>query len=478
MDKDFSDRVVEETLISKSDAPYFSSPDETPICPPATSFPSATNNKENSESDQNDKEIKTKGTLETAKEACIHALTMQQENTQPLQEDTSLTQDSDKTKEINSAHCFTSLVGSLATKPENFPLSTSENVSELLAAHLETFKAVTDAQEQEKHCEDISVTPKKVFSIVLDMEQQVISSIDFPEKKSGIFTLISPESDKTDLESIHPAAQSETLNAATDAQEKEKYCEDIRVNPDKVFTIVLDMQQRENVGASSPDVLRCSQGAELCDAKLKEVSSTGFPEKKSGLFTTLISPQSDETQVADLVPENPMALLSTEPEEVKSTSAKLSCKENSETHDLMHNEALNSSKLCGTVDECQITGAHAAETTFPGVKQEEMIDFCHAEEQTMSSVLCTVEGDALTETQIPAGDNKQTAADTAQSTGIGHLEMAEVENTEEASDPECPESKLSKMPKKQDKATLPVKESESKITASLEDPEVTQVMLY
>ncbi|XP_045916279.1 uncharacterized protein LOC123977556 [Micropterus dolomieu] len=268
------------------------------------------------------------------------------------------------------------------------------------------------------------------------------------------------------------------------------------MSPDKVYTIVLDMElpefqpqdskHRENVGASSPDVSRCSQGAELCDVTLIEVSSIESPEKKAGVFKTLIALESDETnlkinylkshalkesQVADSLPENPLVVLRTELEEVNSTIAKkLSCKGNLETH----NEVSNSSKSCGSVAECELIGANAAETTFPDGKQEEMTDFCHTEEQTMSSGLCTVEGDALTEKQIPAGDKQVTVADTAQDTGTANLEMAEEENMEEESEPEHPESKLSKVPDRRDKVTLPFEESELKVPASLDDTEVTQ----
>ncbi|KAM6906809.1 nesprin-2a [Lycodopsis pacificus] len=218
---------------------------------------------------------------------------------------------------------------------------------------------------------------------------------------------------------LETTAQSETFKTVPGAQEKEKYCEDISVRPNKVFTIVLDMETPEfqlqhNVGASSPDVLRCSQGAKVYNAQLTEFS------KKS------------------------------------------------ESHEFMHNEVLTSSESCGPVAECQLTGAHAAETIFPDVKQEETTDFCHAEEQTMSSVLCTVEVDALTATQTPAGGNKQlTAADTAQRASTGQLQKAEGEG----SDPESLESKLSKVPKRRVKATPLFEEREWKLPASLEDTE-------
>lgn len=573
LDKYLSGRVVEETFRSESDAPCLASPDGTAaMFPPAS--PSAINSEENSESDQNDNTIKTKGTLETAKEevqnqfSCAEitdvfksqqltstppkmnsktyyvpkddtgtlntdsnplssghkivsgnntlithnkSLIDRQDNTEPLQEDITSTQDSELSA-IRTDN-FTPLVGSPATKPDTVPLSTPENVSEHLAAKSETFKAVSDSLEQEKHCDDLSATPKKVFSIMLDMEPQVmqknknvaadalrrsqgaelfdakvrdVSSKGFPEKKSGL--LISPESDKTDVKSLHPAAQSKTCKAVTDARETEKYREDISTSPDKVFTIVLDLelpefQTQDSVGARSPDVLRCSQRAELCDSQLTEASA--IAEKKCELFTTLSSPESDETdlkihylkscvlndsQVVDSLPEHPLALVSTELEEVESMSAKLSCKEKSERHELMHNELLNSSESCGTVAECQLPGA--AGTTFLYVKQEETTDFCHAKEQTVSSVLCTVERDALTETQIPA--KQLTVADTAQSTGSGQLKMAEGDTTEEASDPERPKSKLLKVPERRNKATLLFEESKWKVPASLEDAEVTQ----
>ncbi|XP_078030046.1 nesprin-2a isoform X4 [Epinephelus lanceolatus] len=812
LDKDLPGRVVEETCSSESDAPYLASADETTaMCPPAS--PSAINNKENSSSDQNDNKLETKGPLETDKEDVPKQFssaadvfksqlltstppTFNLKKSEPLQEDTTSTQDSkstiykDNTKEITSAHCVTPLVGSPGTKPDSTPLSYPESVSEHLAAQSETFKAVTDAHEE--HCEDIGVTPKKVYTIMLDIEPQDTQKIEsvgpdaprcsqgaelcdttltevstIPEKNSGL--LNSPESDfqgfllaadtdiskpladapetekyredisessdkvytivldiepqdtqknesvgpdalrcsqeaelcdttltkvstipeknsglltspESDLESLHLAAQTDTLKALTDAPEKEKYCEDVSESSDKVYSTVLDiepqdMQKNESVGpdalrcsqaaelcdttltedstipeeksgllnspeldftslhlaaqtdtstaltdapekekycedisessdkvytivldielpdfkpqdsvgasrpdvlscsqgaelcdttltevstipeknsgllnspesdfqslhlvadtdiskpladapetekyredisessdkvyttvldielpdfkpqdsvgASRPDVLSCSQGAELCDAKLTEVSS--IPETESGLLTTLASPESDKTgtenhslksyalnesQVTHSLPENPSALVTTELDGVKSTSAELSCKEKSETPKLMHSEVLNSSSSCGTVAECQLTGAHTAETTSPDVKQEETTDFCHAAKQTMSSVFCTAEGDAITATQIPAGDNKQmNVADTAQSKGTGQLEVADGEKTEEASDPEHLESKLLKGPKRREKATPLFEESEWKVAASLEDTEVTQ----
>ncbi|KAM9339272.1 nesprin-2a [Symphorus nematophorus] len=370
---------------SESDAPFSASPDETPAAsPPASPSLSATDNKENSESDQHDSKIKTKSTLETAKE-------------DPF-----------------VPHQFPS------TKPDNF----TENASELQS---ETFKAVTDAQEREEHCEDISASPKKVFTIVLDMEPQDIQindNVDADEFRC-------PQGAE-----LHNTL-SETVKAVTDAQETEKCCKDITVC-------------RENASELQSETFKALTDAQGQNKHCEDINS----------LKAL-----NESQ-----PENPPTLVNTESEEVKSTSAKLSSKDNPEARELMHTKVLKSSKSCGSVAECQLTGAHAAETMFPDVKQEEVTDLCHAEEQTMSSVLCTVEGDASTETQIPAGDNTQlTVADTEQSSGTGHLEMAEGEDTEEAGGPKHPVSKLTKVLERRDKA-----ESEWKIPASLEDTEVTQ----
>ncbi|XP_071323734.1 nesprin-2a isoform X2 [Trachinotus anak] len=431
----------------------------------------------------------------------LHALNKSsmvlQENPEPLQEGTTSVLDSkvSATDTDNAKNSSQQCVTSLDTTLPDFPLSHTGNVTGYLAAQSETFKAITEEQETPR--DDASVTPKQVFTVVLDIQENEnvgattpdvpghsqgaelcdakltdISSTGFSEKKSGLCTtLISPDSDKTDLKSLHLAA-SETLKAVTDAQEKEKYCKDMKVSPKKVFAIVLDIdlpvyqsQQRGHVGASSPDVLRCSQGAELCGAKFTEVSSTGLAENKSELFPTLISPEADETDLKGH---------SFKTTEMQCTSAKFSCKENSESNELMHNDVLNSSKSCGTVADCQLTGAHAAETTFPIVKHEEVTGSCHTEKQTMSSGLCTVEspaqtGGASTKTLTPAGDNKQVmGADTAESTGTGHAEAAEGENTEEASHLEGLESKCSEVPETRENASLRKEESESKLPASLD----------
>lgn len=507
------DKVVDEAFKGESDAPHLASAAETPaVCPRSSPSLSATDDKENSQSGQNDYKIKTQITLEIAKEdafvphkfPCVEtpdgfksttqqashkltstppnrnfttddtgtltngsitsnnglrtlngnrskplmsgtlptldkSLTALQENTESLQEDAASTQDSklstigtDCTKEINSELCVQCLVGSPASNPDKPPLSTPGSVSELVAAQTEMFKAVRDAEEQQKHYEDESVTPKKVFTIVLDIEPQ-----DMQENKD-----VRPDVIRCFQGAVLYDAQSDTFKAVTDAQQRGKCREEVGVRPDEVS-----------------------------------------PEKKSGFFTTVIGPESDETdlkihhltsalsksQTAESLPENPAASESTESVEVKTTSAKLSCKENPDASDLITNEVLKSSELCGRF-------VNQAETASPDVKQEQMTGFCHTQEQTMSSVVSTVGGDVLTETQIPAGDSKQwTAANTAQSTGTGRLEMAERENTEEeASEPDRPKSGHLKVPRRRVKAPPLIEECKLKVPASLEDVEVTQ----
>ncbi|XP_026174095.1 nesprin-2a isoform X2 [Mastacembelus armatus] len=414
----------------------------------------------------------------------------QKEKFEPLQENTTSTL---LPKLPAAAGDITSLIGSPLTNPDNFHFSAAENVSN------DPLPAITDAQEQAQYCKDINMTPKKVFTIFLDLEPQdmQINVNDGPDllgcsqeselcdsaltdlestEKSG---LLGPESYKTNLKNLNLAPQSERFPTLTYAQEKEKCCDDINGGPKKVFTIVLqmepqDMQQRETVGASTSDLLRCSQRSELCDAKLTDVSNTRFPEKESGSFTASIGAESDGTGLrrhclrsqSDVSPVADSLSESTALEK-KSTNAKWSDKENLETHEVMHNEMLDLSKSCDSGSECQLSATHATQTLFVDGKQEEVTDFCHTEQQKVTSVLCTEEGleqnlDALTETQIPAGDNQQMICPhTGQSTGPEHTEMAEGENTEAANDLKHLESQHSKVSERQD--TLLLKESVSKL---------------
>ncbi|XP_068433248.1 nesprin-2a [Clinocottus analis] len=494
--KDLPDRVVEETFRSESDAQSLASPDKTQaMCPPAS--PSAINSQDNSESDHNDNQLKPKDTLETTEEDVSHQFSCAE------------VKDFFKSPKLTSAppkiNVKTYFVpkddpGILTTdsNPLSSGLRTLSGINTLMSDSLPTLNESLIArqdntetfQEDNASTQDSKLSLKDTDNIkASDSAHYVTPLVRSPTTKPDNFRLST-----TEIVSQHLAAQLETLKTVPDDQKKEKYCEDIKVRPDDMFTIVLDMetpelQQQDNVGANISDVLTCSQAVKVCDVQITEFSS--ISEKESAVsttFTTTPSPELcktdvkihftkigalNESQVANSLPRNPLALVCTELEEIKSISAKLFCKGRSESQELMHNELLNSSKSSGTVAECQLTGAHAEETTCPDVKQEETSDFCHGEKQAMSSVLGTMEVDASTAAEIPAGDNKQlTVADSAQRAGTGQLEMAEGENTGEGSDPDSPESKLSKVPKRRVKAMLPFVKSHWEVPASLEDTEV------
>ncbi|KAM4521617.1 nesprin-2a isoform 3-T4 [Odontesthes bonariensis] len=325
-----------------------------------------------------------------------------QANTQPLQRDGPSASawvpqishaDAENPKEIISDPCVVSLKGAPLTHPKSFPRSTPDKMSELQAAQSENFKAMTDAQEQDEHHGDISGSPGKVFTIMLDLQ-------------------------------------------------------------------AWDIQQTGHFGASSSDVFRWSQRAELCDAKPAESSNPGFPEEKSQLSATLISPESN--RLAEL-------------EEVKSVSAKLLCKENHKAKESKSNEGFNTSMSCCIVAECQRTDGRTAETTVPGVKLEEMADICISGEQTVSSALCTVEDsvqseDALTETRKLTTDKHLTAADTAQNTGTACEEVEKGEfNDSECTDGNCPKATAG-----QDGVSLTNEGTEWKLPGVLKEIQLTQ----
>ncbi|KAK2855974.1 hypothetical protein Q5P01_004709 [Channa striata] len=295
-------------LTSDVGTEHSASPDETTaMWAPAFPLPFATDHKENTENDQNDNKTISKGTL--------NAL---------IQEDHSPAE----------SGIITSVTG-----PEDIHPSI-----EHLAAQSEA-----SAQQQDSHCERVSLAPKKVFKIVLDMKpQQVQTNENVPgrSQEAGLYdaeltdissntsellsTLVRCKSDKTSLNELNSAALSDIC----------KEHDNTIVHQRKICTIVLDMelQQKEHFRASALDL--CSEGAELPDEKHTDV---------------------------------------------------------------MHNEGLNYST------SCQLTGTHPEEATSPGVKQGELKESCGPERQSMSSVFCTM-GD-LTQTgnaQKPVGDSKQT----------------------------------------------------------------------
>lgn len=243
---------------------------------------------------------------------------------------------------------------------------------------------------------------------------------------------------------VPTAAQSDTFRGVTDAQEQGKPCKAKSVSTKRVFTVVLDepLDMQQNIGAS------------MSDFKSLYVNNR----------------KSSTSEVEDSVSEKPSAVVSSESNECKSTGAKLRPLENSESHDKTPSKVSNSSVSCDSAAEFHVSGAEAAERTFPDVKQEEMTDVWHPEERTMSSVLRTAEGSALTGESLTESHVQPVVADTPQSTGTGH---AEGEKTEETSDPELTETKYLKVPETCE-SKVPNVESESQLPAPLEATEIAQ----
>lgn len=396
---------------------------------------SAINNKGSSKTDQFDNTIKTEHVLETAEEEAFV----------PQQDPCATTPDDDQNKSQR-----------LTSTPPKLNLQTFHGAKE-------TTGILANDNDQIRRLSVNNTEPAKPGPL----QKSCIALQDSSEPADDT----SPGATTDNLSEI-TLTKSDAFLSVTDGPEQVK--EEISQTPKKDFSIVLDlepknMQENDNNG---PDALRCSQRTELCDAELTGVSSTGPCEKKSELRTTLVSAESAEaglesasqsSHVADALPETPSVCVNTDLGRLEATSVDSPCKDKSRNRELMQSDVMNSSDLCSGVAECQPTGARAEETTFLHVKQEAMTDICHAEEQTISSALCTAVG---TEIQKPDHDHIQLAvADAARGTHACDLVMAERQNTEESTEPECLESKSSEVPERQDRARLPEEQAELKVAA-------------
>lgn len=243
----------------------------------------------------------------------------QSSNTEPLQENSPSS--SDIEKEVLSAHL------------EEFSLSTCENVSTLPVAQSQTFRVNANAHEQAKLGEDTSVTPRKVFTIVLDMQRNenvapdVLGRTQEPEtsdkrlskysnmeslgKKSRLLSALRhPESDKTSFKPLN-SAQSDMSGVVAGAQEQ-KSCEDSGARPKKVLTIVLELQPQDMKLGDQVDSPRGSEEVEptkncqlddaaetFPDVDQKEVAGCGqaFGQTTSSLFCTT----EDSVQIGDIL---------------------------------------------------------------------------------------------------------------------------------------------------------------------------------
>lgn len=330
-----------------------------------------------------------------------------QDGSQPVQEDAISTPEpklsSIPDKEFSSEHCVASLFGLLLRKRDTSPTETAENLSEITVTGSDEFLSVTDGPEQQK--DENSQTPKKHFSIVLDVEPKNMEEND--------------------------------NNGPVRCSQGTELC-------DAGLTVVSSTGPREKKSGLRTTLV----SAESAEA---------------GLEIHCLESASQSSHVADALPETPSVCMNTELEKLKATSADSPCEGKSYTHEVMHSEVVNSLELCSGVAERRPAGARAEETTFVHVKQDAMTDICHNEEQTMSSVLCTAVG---TEIQTPVREHKQLAvADAARSTHTVGLVTAERENTKESNEPECLQSKSSGVAERQDRATLPEEEAELKVAA-------------
>ncbi|XP_044232894.1 nesprin-2-like isoform X4 [Thunnus albacares] len=184
-------------------------------------------------------------------------LMAQQDNTEPLQ----------KSPDIGNG-----------VKLEDIPLPTHENQSGHVAAQSDTFRGINAAQELEKHCKAISVTPKRVFTVVLDMEPdelwyhkeaelvdakyQNFNSSRLPKRKSGLFsTSVIPESDKTDFKSPCLDNLESSPSQVTDSMSE--------TPPALVGT---ELNELKSTGAKS----RCLENLETHDKTHNEVSNSSI----------------------------------------------------------------------------------------------------------------------------------------------------------------------------------------------------------
>ncbi|MEQ2202511.1 hypothetical protein XENOCAPTIV_004557 [Xenoophorus captivus] len=335
--------------------------------------------------------------------------------------------DSDNPKEVSKLPSVTSLKESTeATIP-------AINVPNLLVTQSERFDALN---------ENLSERTTQVFTVEPVVEREKTQQLEntgaynpdvlrcnqeeelteFLEKATRFSTVSArPESDKTPMESCITAAQPETFKAGTDATEQDEHSRQVRGSPDKVFTVVLelqswDIQQSGYIGASRPDGFRWSQEAQHDNTKLEETSNTGFPEMKSRFSPTLGSPDLHEKES-----DSESTPLVFEHAEEKGLSGQSESKENQTTHIINNGETLTLSKSCCTDTKCQVSVEHSAEMTFPVSKTE--VTICQSGGKTESPVLCPAEDsvpnpdEAETLKLIVATDEKQLT--TAHTMNIG-----------------------------------------------------------
>lgn len=416
-------------------------------CSSISSHPCATSN---SRSDQNGNNIETTDTQETNNSAPVHHQFLCKDILEL------------KSPQISLNTCLWSKDDTGTLDSDNNPLISEQqshsgvDTEPLKAEPLLTFNSSLMSQPERN-----------------EPQQEVTTIQGVPEKTA----VGSPTGQETNNENVSglQVAQPQTSQPVPDVLKLDELCEEINLtkSPKTTVSIVLNLGPKagqKNNRNGSEMISQYSQGAELCEAKPPASLNSGSAD------TTIIRAESDQTgpyshslSKPSLVKESPPALSSSDLEKLKYASDKLSCKEKTDTCDLVHSDALNSQELCGGADK--LTGARAAGTTFLHINHGVMTDFCHAEERTMSSVLNPVEGEAFAENGI----NKQLCtANTAQSTGTENSAQEVEINPEAPREAECCRPKALTLPGRGGEETEPGEESQLEVVAPTEDTEVTQ----
>lgn len=299
-----------------------------------------------------------------------------------------------------------------------------DNVSSPLQS--ESFEALKEQLSETKEIESQKMQPLEntgtYRSDVLGCIQEK-ELIEITEKGTGFSTVSAyPESEKSPLETYIKAPQSETFKADTDERQQDEYSDQVSRSPDKVFSILLDLQsfdirQSGYFGAIRPDGFRWSEEAQHCTAEPEEISNTGFLEKEQRFSPKLSSPELDGKQK-----DSQSTLLVSLDAEQKGSGTQLENKENQTIHILNKDEALTLSKSCCTGIKRELGVELSAETTFPVSKTEVTIrqsgDKAEIAAPCLAEDLVPSREKTETETQMDATNNKKlTVTDTAMNTG-------------------------------------------------------------
>lgn len=167
-------------------------------------------------------------------------------------------------------------------KLEDITLPMHGSPSGHVEAQSDTFKRVADAQKKEKHCKDTSVTPKRVFTVVLDEPQDMQQNVgaSMPDFKSlYLDNLISGMSEGADSESEKPSALvSAKLNEVESTGAKLR-CLENSASHDKTHSEV------------SNSSISCDSVTEFHVSGAEAETETRFPDVKQEEMTDACHPE-------------------------------------------------------------------------------------------------------------------------------------------------------------------------------------------